>query len=160
MEVATPLIRADCIASWLMQYTIDESTSHQLSRCIQKIRKWLTRYPSYQPVVGCHNLSSSHPDDIDCTPLTSAMKSVRDRNVWKAENPMSRPLTPEYIIAVLQFINLPCTITKQHDDSPVGRMESDSADLDEISSKSVVTFLARFFVMGPGLCCCDWCLIV
>ena len=64
---------------------------------------------------------------------------------------MPRPVTPEYNIAMLQFIKLPCTITKQHDDSPVGRVESDAADLDEISSKSVVIFLARFFVTGRGL---------
>ena len=44
---------------------IDESTSHRLSSCIQKIRKGLTSYPSHQPVVGSHILRYNHPDDIE-----------------------------------------------------------------------------------------------
>ena len=50
---------------------------------------------------------------------------------------MSRPVTPEYNIAMHQFTNLSCTTTKQHKDSPEECMKSDAADLDKISSKSV-----------------------
>ena len=42
---------------------------------------------------------------------------------------MSRPVTPEYNIALQQFTNLSCTTTKHHKDSPEGRMKSDAADL-------------------------------
>ena len=51
---------------------------------------------------------------------------------------VSRPVTPEYNISMHEFANMSCTIIKQYKDSAEGRMESDSADLDDISSKSVV----------------------
>ena len=52
---------------------------------------------------------------------------------------MSIPVTPEYNIAMQPFTNLSCTTTKQHNDSPEECMKSDAADLDKISSKSVVS---------------------
>ena len=95
---------------------IDESTSHQLSRWIHQILKWLTRYPSYQPV---DIFSSSRHWKGDCAPLVLWSKcgsgmSGKQRSPWT----MSRPGTPEYNIAMQQFTNLSCTTTKLHKDSP------------------------------------------
>ena len=56
----------------------------------------------------------------------------------RASGIMSRPVTPEYNIALQQFIDLSCTTNKQHNDSPEECMKSDAADLDKTSSKSVV----------------------
>ena len=71
--------------------------------------------------------------------ITSGMKRGSGMSgMQRASWTMSRPVTPEYNIAMQQFTNLSCTTTKQHNDSPQEYMKSDAADLDNISSKSVV----------------------
>ena len=51
---------------------------------------------------------------------------------------MSRPVAPDYNMAMQQFTNMSCTTTNQHKDTPDESMKSDAADLDKISSKSLV----------------------
>ena len=92
--------------------------------------------------MGKHYLIYCNTDDIDqaIAHITSGMKrgsvmSGKQRASWT----MSRPVTPEYNIAMQQFTNLSCTTTKQHKDSPEECMKSDAAYLDKISSKSVVS---------------------
>ena len=60
--------------------------------------------------------------------------SIKQRASWT----MARPVAPEYNIAMQQFTNLSCTTTKQHKDSPEESMKNEAADLDKISSKSLV----------------------
>ena len=62
--------------------------------------------------------------------ITSGMKrgsgmSGKQRASWT----MSRPVAPDYNIAMQQFTNMSCTTTNQHKDSPEESMKSDAADL-------------------------------
>ena len=71
--------------------------------------------------------------------ITSGMKrgsgmSIKQRAYWT----MSRPVAPEYNIAMQQFTNLSCATIKQHKDSPEESMNSEAANLDKIRYKSVV----------------------
>ena len=45
---------------------------------------------------------------------------------------MSRPVAPDYNIAMQQFTNMSYTTTNQHKDSPEESMKSDAADLDKM----------------------------
>ena len=61
--------------------------------------------------------------------ITSVMKrgsgmSGEQRASWT----MSRPVAPDYNIAMQQFTNMSCTTTNQHNDSPEESMKSDAAD--------------------------------
>ena len=45
---------------------------------------------------------------------------------------MSRPVAPDYNIAMQQLTNMSCTTTNQHNDSSEESMKSDAADLDNM----------------------------
>ena len=65
--------------------------------------------------------------------ITSGMKrgdgmSGKQRAYWT----MSRPVAPDYNIAMQQFTNMSCATTNQHNDSPEESMKSDAADPDKM----------------------------
>ena len=60
------------------------------------------------------------------------------RGKQRASWTMTIPVAPEYNIAMQQLTNLSCTTTKQHKGSPDESMKSYAADLDKVSSKTVV----------------------
>ena len=64
--------------------------------------------------------------------------SGKQRASWT----MSRPVAPDYNIAMQQFTNMSCTTTNQHKDSPEESMKSDAADLDKMQAHAQIFWAA------------------
>ena len=87
--------------------------------------------------------------------ITSGMKrGIGMYGKQRASWTMSRPVAPDYNIAMQQFTNMSCTTTNQHKDLPEESMKSDAADLDKMQAHAHIFWAALTLSLGRS---CKWC---